>query len=235
MNFYKRHLGDYAKDTPHLPMIEHGAYGLLLDYYYATERPLPAELEAILRVCRAITKAEQNAVRSVVDQFFPVAADGLRHNKRADAEIAKAGVQREINRVTGKRGGRPKKTESVSKSDSERQTESVSKVEPNRNPSQTPDSRLQINPPTPLAVAKGVNGHGKRRRTPKTPCPETIELSDEMYDWANGKGLNDEQVAHETEAMLAYHTAKGNEWTDWQAAWRTWMLNAVKFGKGRRQ
>ena len=39
-NYYKRHLGDYAmKDTRH-PSLEHGAYCLLLDYYYSTEKPI---------------------------------------------------------------------------------------------------------------------------------------------------------------------------------------------------
>lgn len=252
MNFYKRHLGDYSKDTPHLSMIEHGAYGLLLDYCYATERGLPGEFDAIFRIARAISKPEQQAVRSVVDQFFPLSEDGLRHNKRADQEIAKAGVQRDINRVTGKRGGRPKQTEqeteSVIENETELITESVQNSEPNDNPSQTPDSRLQRkpSPPTPSADAEGAatNGHDllgkepvrrKRQRKPTTSCPESIEISDVMYDWANGKGLDDATVASETEEMMSYHAAKGNEWTDWQAAWRTWMLRAVKFRKERRQ
>ena len=55
-----------------------------------------------------------------------------------------------------------------------------------------------------------------------------------MYDWANGKGLTDEQVALETETMLSHHAAKGTQWSDWQAAWRTWMLKAVKFARERR-
>ena len=43
MNYYERHLGDYSKDTAHLTMIEHGAYGLLLDRYYGTEAGIPAD------------------------------------------------------------------------------------------------------------------------------------------------------------------------------------------------
>lgn len=235
MNFYKRHLGDYSKHTPHLSMIEHGAYSLLLDYCYATEKPLPLDMDAIYRICRAISKQEQQAVRSVVDQFFPVLEDGLRHNKRCDKELAKASRQRDVNREIGKRGGRPKKTEeetdSVIECITELETDSVCFPEPNDNPSQTPDS-IDI-PPTPLADAKGVNGHAKRRKKPKSACPQSMEITDEMYDWANGKGLTDEQVTHETEAMIAWHTGKGTEWSDWKAAWRTWMLNAVKFSRAR--
>lgn len=90
MNYYRRFMGDYAKKTAALSLAEHGAYTLLLDELYSTETPLPAEHEALYRLCRAMTKTEQDAVRSVADRFFPVGADGLRHNQRADEEIAKA-------------------------------------------------------------------------------------------------------------------------------------------------
>lgn len=85
MNFYKRHLGDYAKDTGHLTMLEHGAYTLLLDRYYGTEGPIPAA-EAY-RVCRARSKEEKAAVDVVLGEFFVLKGDAW-HSKRADAEIA---------------------------------------------------------------------------------------------------------------------------------------------------
>jgi hypothetical protein len=31
MKFYQRHLGDYARDTAHLSLLEHGVYSVLLD------------------------------------------------------------------------------------------------------------------------------------------------------------------------------------------------------------
>ena len=43
MNYYKRHIGDYAAATRHLSMLEHGAYTMLLDVYYTSEQPLPAD------------------------------------------------------------------------------------------------------------------------------------------------------------------------------------------------
>ena len=39
MNWYKRYIGDYQRDTGHLSMVEHGSYTLMLDTYYATGRP----------------------------------------------------------------------------------------------------------------------------------------------------------------------------------------------------
>ena len=81
MNFYKHFLGDYARDTAHLSMLEHAAYRLLLDHYYATERklPMPAQCE---RICRATSNEEKAAVRSVLAQFFK---NGV--NERAEKEI----------------------------------------------------------------------------------------------------------------------------------------------------
>ncbi len=113
MNWQKFYMGDYARDTGHLTLIEHGAYRMLLDHYYSTERALPPDQATLHRITRAARKADRAAVERVVEQFFPIGEDGLRHNKRADAEISKHAVQVESNRRTGKLGGRPRKTESV--------------------------------------------------------------------------------------------------------------------------
>ena len=84
MNYYERHLGDYAKDTAHLTMIEHGAYSLLLDRYYGTEQGIPADQAH--RVARARTREEKQAVDAVLGEFFTL-VDGIWINQRAEEEI----------------------------------------------------------------------------------------------------------------------------------------------------
>jgi uncharacterized protein YdaU (DUF1376 family) len=90
VNFYKRYMGDYARDTAHLSLMEHGAYTMLLDTMYATEKPLPSDRPSLYRICRATSAAERKAVDNVADQFFPVNGDGSRHNPRVDKELADA-------------------------------------------------------------------------------------------------------------------------------------------------
>lgn len=85
MNYYERHLGDYARDAGHLTMMEHGAYTLLLDRYYTTEQGIPADQAH--RICRARTRDEKDAVDAVVAEFFTL-ADGVLMNSRAEREIA---------------------------------------------------------------------------------------------------------------------------------------------------
>lgn len=84
MNYYERHLGDYARDAGHLTMLEHGAYTLLLDRYYTTEQGIPADQAH--RVCRARTRDEKEAVDTVLAEFFTL-RDGVHYQKRVDAEI----------------------------------------------------------------------------------------------------------------------------------------------------
>jgi uncharacterized protein YdaU (DUF1376 family) len=41
MNYYPRHLGDYAAQAGWLSALEHGVYTLLLDWYHKTKEPSP--------------------------------------------------------------------------------------------------------------------------------------------------------------------------------------------------
>jgi uncharacterized protein YdaU (DUF1376 family) len=107
VNYYEHFLGDYTKKTGHLRMAAHGAYRMLLDHYYSTERALPAAYVDLYVICKAIERAEQATVRAVADEFFPIGADGLRHNERADEELPRAQKRIRASRENGKGGGRP--------------------------------------------------------------------------------------------------------------------------------
>ncbi len=88
MNFVKLYIGDYQRDTGHLSIAEHGAYLLMLQHFYATEKPLPTG-KALHRLLRAESKAEREAIDCVVRQFWTEADGGL-VNGRAREEMAKA-------------------------------------------------------------------------------------------------------------------------------------------------
>ena len=108
MNYYERHLGDYARDAAHLSMLEHGAYTLLLDRCYTTERGIPADQAH--RVCRAKTRDERTAVDSVLAEFFTL-EDGVWMNGRVIREITKMQAKVKAAQENGRRGGRPKQTQ----------------------------------------------------------------------------------------------------------------------------
>ena len=120
INYYKHHLGDYAANTRHLSLLEHGVYRCLIDIYYISEAPLPKDLRAVCRLVCARSKDEREAVELVLEEFFLLTDEGW-SNSRCDLEIEAARAKSEKNKELGRLGGRPKKT----------QTETVSENNPN--------------------------------------------------------------------------------------------------------
>jgi uncharacterized protein YdaU (DUF1376 family) len=87
LNYYEHHIGDYAEATAHLSILEDGAYSRLLRKCYATERPLPADVNRVQRLVGARTDEECAAVEVVLHEFFELREDGW-HQKRCDEAIA---------------------------------------------------------------------------------------------------------------------------------------------------
>lgn len=96
MNFFKLYMGDYQRDTGHLSIAEHGAYLLMLQHHYATEKPLPTGA-ALYRLLRADGAADKRAIDSVAKQFWTETSEGL-VNERALAEFERAAELSQSNR-----------------------------------------------------------------------------------------------------------------------------------------
>jgi uncharacterized protein YdaU (DUF1376 family) len=88
VNYYEHHIGDFLKRAAHLSALEEGIYRRLRDVYYTIEGPLPADVRECCRRARAVTKAERDAVSSVLDEFFELRDDGW-HEDVVDEEIAR--------------------------------------------------------------------------------------------------------------------------------------------------
>lgn len=84
MNFYKRHIGDYLKDTAHLSLLEHGVYTRLLDVYYTREAGIPDAQAA--RLIGARGKDEMAALKVVLGEFFEL-IEGTWVQHRCEREI----------------------------------------------------------------------------------------------------------------------------------------------------
>ena len=143
MNYYERHLGDYAKDTAHLTMLEHGAYALLLDRYYSTEQGIPAN--QVHRLARARTEEEKQAVDAVLEEFFTL-EDGVWINNRAEEEIVKTSAKINAAKENGKKGGRPRRLDSGSENETHQKPTGFSvgsENETQQKAHQTPDTSNQ--------------------------------------------------------------------------------------------
>lgn len=106
MNYYQRHIGDYAKKAGHLSPLEHGVYCLLLDAYYDREQG-PTKAEA-LRWARARSPEEVAATETVLFEFFKF-TNGRYKQSRVEEEFGKWEEYQRKQQVNGKKGGRPRK------------------------------------------------------------------------------------------------------------------------------
>lgn len=236
MNFFKHHIGDYDADTSHLTWIEDMAYTRLMRLYYRREQPIPLDVSQACRLVRATQKQEREAVESILNEFFTLESDGW-HNRRCDAEIAEANAKAEKNRESGRKGGRPRKTGNPT------ETETVTESKPNgnptetekkangfqneseKNPSQTPDSRLQTN--TPHNPPRGVKP-AIEFKTFLANCKESGEkpISDyrPVLDYAETVGLPVEMIELCWNEFYRRHAPGGvsesKRYKDWRQAFR---------------
>jgi uncharacterized protein YdaU (DUF1376 family) len=256
VNYYERHLGDYARDTSHLSMLEHGAYGALLDRYYATERPIPAA--DAHRYAGARTPDERAAVDAVLRDFFHLDGDVYRHH-RCDAEIARAYVRIEAARSNGKMGGRPRKNPVGSQ-----WVPSANPVETQHEPStnpvkSSPDSSLhtpvntppsEVAEPPQLALIPTTPRGTALRAVPPSPPPDfngtnaealngkavvkiaaCFELPGEWGLDAEQLGFSPREVSIEAERFRQYWVSGKGAGTrrsvrSWRQSWSNWLSKA---------
>jgi uncharacterized protein YdaU (DUF1376 family) len=203
LNYYEHHLGDYAKDTAHLSMIEHGAYRILLDAYYTREVPLPTDRRACYKLARAQSKEERAAVDYVLEEFFIIQETGI-HHARCDAEIfrfkdkqakAKRSAEARWNKQQTQSEG------SANASTHAMRTHSEGSAPRARSSSQSPVASNQSTNPTTQSVSctQPVNGTRKgevcgllRKAGMADAAPHY--LPDDVWEQILGKRTNEEIV-----------------------------------------
>ncbi len=87
-SFMKMYWGDYFADTRHLSTLQHGAYLLLIAYYWSSGKPLPDD-DKILQRITGLHGNSWKAVRKILGKFFTI-NNGVWSHKRIDAELKKS-------------------------------------------------------------------------------------------------------------------------------------------------
>lgn len=212
MHYYKFNIGDYRRDTGHLTMLEHGAYRQLLDSYYLNEQPLPIDDAILMRTHSARNADEMQAIRNVLKDFFVRTDDGWVHNH--------------CDRVIGDFHSKSEKAKESANARwaNKHAGSNDSGNEGNANAMRT-HSEVNANH-KPLTNIKNKKEGVKKA----TQLAEDFTLNETSIGYANERGVN---VTTELDSFRNWHTAKGSTYKDWQAAWRSWCDNAVKYGRGK--
>lgn len=218
MNYYERHIGDYAKDTAHLSLLEHGAYTVLMDRYYATETPIPEAQK--YRVARASTAAERAAVDVVLAEFFQLTEDGWRQ-KRCDVVIEKHHAFIEKQRANGRASAAKRSANDGSTTVQPPLNSGYNQTQATRQP---PTSHFPL--PTSQKEREGADAPPRRR----SPRRSSRVPEDFLPDLAYAVGqIPDIDVHREVQKFRdwEFKTPK----SDWAATWRNWIGNCRDSGK----
>ena len=238
MHHYPFHIGDYRKDTSHLSLLDHGVYRVLIDNYYLSELPLPADLTRICRLVGARTREEIESVSNVLTDFFDIKDDGYHH----------AGCQKVLAGIYGKSASAQKSAEArwakhnAKHAPNMRQTCERIENECERIENASKNDAIGMLPntqhPTPntqhpkeIATDKSVVVDCKAKRNNGSRLHSDWVLPDDWFSWTIEQGLTP-QEAYDTEARfrdywIAVAGSKGVK-LDWAATWRTWIRRNIE-------
>jgi len=198
MHYYKRNLGDYAKKTGRLTMLQHGAYTLLIDSCY--DREVFPTLEQAIEWTWASTEAEVDAVKFVLGRFFTLDKEGQYVQDRILEELLNYHKNADINkRIAEER-------EAKRREKSTKREQVVDEAPPNQEP-------ITINQEPKVKTQRGSR------------LPTDWTLPDEWADWAE-KERPDLLVYKTAESFKDFWISKpgaGGVKLDWHATWRNWV------------
>ena len=241
MNYYPFHIGDYVSATRHLSWEEDAAFRRLLDTYYTTEKPIPADLRAACRLVMAQTESQREAVRVVLEEFFSLTDAGW-INKRADTEIAAMREKQQKQRdKANKRWAMPKEENgnatalvadaAASKSDADAMPPTPTPT-PTPTPIEVGGTALRAAPTTPPPDFDGNNGEVLNGKS-VVPLAVGWELPEQWGLDAEALGWKPSEVLREAEKYRQYWTAGRGKGTrrsvkGWRQTWSTWLEKAAR-------
>lgn len=227
VNYYEHHLGDYLRDTAHLSMIEDGAYRRLMDAYYISEAPFPDDKRELMKVCRAVTKPERDAVEYVLKKFFAYDPGSGWSHSRCEREIARYRARQEKAKASADARW------SAQRAQSERNANASPEHDAGHMRSHDPSNANGMHrapvpsnqTPVTTLVPKVQRESARGSRLPPGWTPEPVHMA-----FADGLGLSNGKAAAELEKFRDYWAAQPGQKgvkTDWPATWRNWVRRVV--------
>ena len=218
MHYYQFNIGDYASHTAHLEPLEDIAYRRMIDYCYLNEIGLPKSKEEIGRLIRMRTHSD--CIANVLREFFTLEGDCYFH-KRVEKDIEK--YKSKSDKAKESANARWSKTKASTDANALRpECEGNANHKPLTINQEPPTNNQSISP------AKA----GKRKTSLSPDFILTKHKAGLAMKYWSGKGRTDLDVREIFDQFTTYCKANGKNYLDWDSAWQTWYVNAVKFERG---
>ena len=214
MHYYQFNIGDYRRDTAHLSHLEHGIYRSLIDTYMLEESPLSGDMKELERKHLIRTANEKKALRNVLKDFFKFENSMFLHC-RCDEDIISY----------------RDKSLKASKSAKKRWEKDANAVRTHSegNANHKPKNHKPIPNNQSIVPAKA----GKKKTSLSDDFILTTGRAGLAIKYWDGKGRTDLDVREIFDQFVTYCKANGKTYAEWESAWQTWYVNAVKFERSK--
>lgn len=222
--FFGRDFRDGVRGV--LSLEEAGAYAILLSLIYETENKLLDDERIICAHLDVDKRVWQRIRRRLIEVGKLQLSDGLLTNLRATSELSRALSVSEVRQKSGRSGGQQSgKVRAKPLKKQEGDEAFASNELPYARAFQNTEHRTQI-----ASLRSAIPDKPGRR----TRIPVDLAMSEKARGIAAERGFLNGNAEALWERFTAHHAAKGTQFANIEAGWRTWVLNEIKFQGERR-
>jgi uncharacterized protein YdaU (DUF1376 family) len=207
---------DFEAKTSHLSIAEDGAYNRLLRICWMTPGcTMPADEAWIMRRARAVTEADQEAVRAILAEFFTI-ENGRYSNARLTREWNAANEAHERRKNAGAKGGAAKGAKTKEK------VSSKATAMP-KQPEPEPEYRDTI---VSLGRASASSRKASKRALPENWVPDMAKAQSLMAEL----DLTRDEMNYCYQQMKGHAHATDRRLANWDQGFAMWVRKAVRDG-----
>jgi len=208
--WFKCNPKDFITGTMQFDAEEKGVYAMLMMQMYYHWEPVPNDPVAVARICGCPTRRYNGIIEKLLQhpKLLIRLSDGRLSSPRFEAERAKT---------------IPKKEEK----NGDKSAKLSADLFDSKGLAPTELENLRTKDKESISHARG----------PERPIPggyEGWKLEPKEIAYAVGKNFDMAKIEAMSEAFRDYHLKLDSRWSDWSAAWRTWVQNDVKFSNERK-
>lgn len=221
---------DFLGGTSGMTSSTRGVYITLLCLMYENEAPLGQSWDTLSRRCGCTLPAFKKAIEALADDGkLDVSGAGL-WSEKCDKHIAqrrdrsgsaKAAANKRWEKIKQKQGGVNADALSA-QCQPEPEPEPIEKEPIGSQKNDLFQSSDEVDLPS-----RPETKRKKIKRAVSLP-PDWVP-NDSNINFAISKQFTHEEINHEADQFRDHHLAKGTTFKDWDAGWRTWINNAIKF------
>lgn len=212
--FYKMDPAAWDFGTANLSLEQEAAYLRIVNAIHKHDGPVPDNDRVLAGLFRTSTRKARSLLDALIEAGKVSVEGGFIWNDRARSDLVHRGFVTISRAESGAKGGRTRAMNAAKALENNNTTQAIasSRIEKNR-----------------IDKERDDKSSPKKPSSKRTKLPDDWRLPDDCREYAIRNGMQASKISFEADQFKNYHIGRGNLMADWQAAWRTWVGNHLKF------